>query len=80
MAEAYKKFGYEGLLSLAKGDPAWTLRSALELARGRTIIVLDELLPQLRSQVLRGGVYPPQDSKHASFQRLLSCYDVARGV
>jgi len=45
VAEAYKKFGYEGLLSLAKGDPAWTLRSALELAGGRTVIVLDELLP-----------------------------------
>ena len=45
LVEVYRKFGYEGLLSLAKGDPAWTLRSALELAGGRTIIVLDELLP-----------------------------------
>ncbi|MEM1598942.1 MAG: AAA family ATPase [Pyrobaculum sp.] len=45
VVEVYKKFGYEGILSLARGDPAWTLRTALELAGGRTVIVLDELLP-----------------------------------
>ncbi|ACB39053.1 hypothetical protein [Pyrobaculum neutrophilum] len=45
VAEAYRKFGYEGLLSLARGDPAWTLRTALELAGPRVVVVLDELLP-----------------------------------
>lgn len=45
VVEAYRRFGYEGLLSLARGDPAWTLRTALELAGTRTVIVLDELLP-----------------------------------
>jgi len=45
VVEVYKKFGYEGLLSLARGDPAWTLRKALELAGTRTVIVLDEFLP-----------------------------------
>ncbi len=45
MVEVYRRFGYEGLLSLARGDPAWTLRTALELAGTRTVIVLDELLP-----------------------------------
>ncbi|ABL88313.1 conserved hypothetical protein [Pyrobaculum islandicum DSM 4184] len=45
VAEVYKKFGYEGILSLAKGDPAWTLKTALELTGSRTVIVLDELLP-----------------------------------
>jgi hypothetical protein len=45
VVEVYKKFGYEGLLSLAKGDPAWTLKTALELVGARTVIVLDELLP-----------------------------------
>ena len=45
VAEVYRRFGYEGLLSLARGDPAWTLRTALELAGTRTVIVLDELLP-----------------------------------
>ena len=45
VVEVYRKFGYEGLLSLARGDPAWTLRTALEPAGTRTVIVLDELLP-----------------------------------
>ncbi len=45
LLEVYRKFGYEGLASLARGDPAWTLRSALELAGTRTVVVLDELLP-----------------------------------
>jgi hypothetical protein len=45
VVEVYRKFGYEGLLSLARGDPAWTLKTALELAGVRTVVVLDELLP-----------------------------------
>jgi len=45
VVEVYRKFGYEGLLSLAKGDPAWTLRTALELIDTRTVIILDEFLP-----------------------------------
>jgi len=45
VVEVYRKFGYEGLLSLARGDPAWTLKTALELAGARTVVVLDELLP-----------------------------------
>lgn len=45
LAEAYRRYGYEGVLSLARGDPAWTLRAALELAGGRAVVALDELLP-----------------------------------
>jgi len=45
IVEAYRKFGYEGLLSLARGDPTWTLKAALELADTRVVVVIDELLP-----------------------------------
>lgn len=45
VVEAYRKFGYEGILSLARADPSWTLKAALELAPRRVVIALDELLP-----------------------------------
>ncbi|MEM1903435.1 MAG: AAA family ATPase, partial [Pyrobaculum sp.] len=45
LIEAYRKFGYEGVLSLARGDPTWTLRTALELSSSRRVIVLDEFMP-----------------------------------
>jgi len=42
---AYRKYGYFGISSLAQGDPAWTLKSALELVQGKIYVVLDELIP-----------------------------------
>ncbi|MFN3804215.1 MAG: AAA family ATPase [Pyrobaculum sp.] len=45
VVEVYRKHRYEGLLSLARGDPTWTLQTALELVEGRVVIALDELLP-----------------------------------
>lgn len=45
LAEAYRRYGYEGLRSLARGDPTWTLKAALELMGGRAVVALDELLP-----------------------------------
>jgi len=44
VVEVYRKFGYEGLLSLAKGDPAWTLRTALELIH--ITVQLPDVVPE----------------------------------
>ncbi|MFN7106159.1 MAG: AAA family ATPase [Pyrobaculum sp.] len=45
VVEVYKRHRYEGLLSLARGDPTWTLQTTLELVENKVVVALDELLP-----------------------------------
>lgn len=45
ITDVYRRYGFQGILSLAQGDPTWTLSSALDLAPGRIIVALDEWIP-----------------------------------
>ncbi|MGC8973057.1 MAG: AAA family ATPase [Thermoproteus sp.] len=45
VVDVYRRYGFQGLLSLAQGDPSWTLSAALDLAPGRVVVALDEWMP-----------------------------------
>ncbi len=45
ITDVYRRYGFQGILSLAQGDPSWTLSSALDLAQGRLVVALDEWIP-----------------------------------
>lgn len=45
LVEVYRKHGYEGVLSIARVDPLWTLQTALALLENKPVIILDELIP-----------------------------------
>lgn len=45
ITDVYRRYGFQGILSLAQGDPSWTLSSALDLAQDRVVVALDEWIP-----------------------------------
>jgi hypothetical protein len=45
IAEAYRSYGYSGLLSLAQADPSWVLSEALSQQGARLIVAIDEFIP-----------------------------------
>lgn len=45
IAGVYKKYGFQGLLSLAQGDPGWLLSQTLAEYGPRVVVAVDELIP-----------------------------------
>lgn len=45
IVDIHRRYGFQGLLALAQGDPSWTLSAALDLASGRMVVALDEWMP-----------------------------------
>ncbi|CCC81536.1 hypothetical protein [Thermoproteus tenax] len=45
IVDVYRRYGFQGLLSLAQGDPSWTLAAALDLVSDRIVVALDEWMP-----------------------------------